>query len=247
MSFDSFISLLSIYYFPGHTCLRSLIWKILNLKRMIGQQERKNKPAQQLHTWTHWLFPWAETWIVGARERKKYNLSQMVGRTDVFSTLLTHSLTGGQAALGLGPSGPKWRLVARASCRLRGHRPTETPGRAVLSLGDKYPWANSRVTWEWIKCSLRVCLNWFLLNRSQENFSVVWSHRWVPYPENMSRRVALLLEHFPFMINTFHRSGCFYLGDFTQGEDFYSYQLLLCVYIKRDVCESIKSTLDLVW
>lgn len=49
----------------------------------------------------------------------------------------------------------------------------------------------------------------------------------------------------PFMINKFHRSGYFHLGDFSQGEKVYFYQLLLCMYIKRDVCESIKITLDL--
>lgn len=146
-------------------------------------------------------------------------------------------------------TGPKWGRVARATCRLHrhsGHRPIETPSKAILSPEDTYPWANSQVTCEWIKCSLRMCLNCSFQNGSQENSSGVCSHRRVAYPQNSSRRVALLLEHFLFMINKFHRSGCFYLGDSSQGEEFYSYQLLLCAYIKRDVCESIKSTLDLV-
>lgn len=76
--------------------------------------------------------------------------------------------------------------------------------------------------------------------------STAISHIEVMYHQNPSHLVALLLEFFPFMINKFHKAGYLYLGDFSQWEKFYSYQPLLCMYIKRDVCESIKSTLDLV-
>lgn len=84
----------------------------------------------------------------------------------------------------------------------------------------------------------------FSQKSAQESFP---SSICVMYQYNLSHLVVLLLEYFPFMINKFHRTGYFYLGDFFQWEKFYFYQLLLCMYIKRVACESIKSTLDLVW
>ena len=97
------------------------------------------------------------------------------------------------------------------------------------------------------KCSLKILLNWFIPKELTREFvSSSEPPAWC-VSIHPSHLVALLLEHFPFMINTFHRTGYFYLGDFSQWGRFYSYHLLLCMYIKRDVCESIKSALDLVW
>lgn len=134
--------------------------------------------------------------------------------------LLVITLTCGLCLVGTEPQREE-ELGTRTSSRPQQLRRTETPSEALFRPpGFNIPGQTAK----WLSASDIRMGKVLIKNLSElvfprectESFAIVLSHIRVMYQQSLGRLVALLQEYFPFMINKFHRTGYFYLRDFSQ-------------------------------